>query len=868
MVGTTVSHYKILSKLGEGGMGIVYKAHDTTLDRDVALKFLPLGLHAHESERARFLQEARAAATLNHSHICTIHEIGEAQDQPFIVMEYVEGETLREKIEAGGLKYAGAITYAVQIGEALQEAHTHGVVHRDVKSDNIMVTAKGEVKVMDFGLAKLKGSLHLTKTSSTVGTLAYMAPEQIECKEVDGRSDIFSFGIVLYEMLTGYLPFRGEHEAAVMYSIVNEEPLPLQSYLPEAPSELVHILDRALAKDPEERYQTVQEMLIDLKRLKKDTAHMKRPSRETPWPVQGRVSTSLGAPKKPTRKWLWLGVLGGLLLCAVAIFALFFREREVRLNPHRTSTALALPFRNIERPTLSGDGKWLAFSARAEDGTYDIYMMNTAPGSTPRRVSEQREPCIGECDISPDLSRIAYDLFDMWLGRFQIRLVASEGGQVRTLADTGLIARWTPDGSRIGYLRRGRSSWAPSASGKLEVWSVRPDGSGRRLELLDTTDVLSFHWSYSWSPDGKSITWVRNYPEGYREVMVRELATGREEQLTHDKAKVDEVIWAANNQIIFISNKSGQSNLWIIPAHGGEAVQITQGTAPIIGARISTDGKKILYLQKELIKQLWTSAVDGSRPRQVTTDEVNVLWTDLSPDGQSIAAIIGDVDQFKPDRSLSVMDGQGRNRRVLASGAELSWPRWSPDGKWLAYTDSGKVYLIQPLNPGTPRLLCEGSPICWMSNEDLSIWRGMKSYRYSLQQGLVGQLAGDSVRVLALKGSNRILYLDFRQGRGGLWSGSLDSLGKEPAEPKRVAAFDSMAALTVSADMRFAFIQKAPAPWDGIWRLSITDGKEERIGTVPAPWMDVQSMTRDGKELLWLKWDDRAKLSLIDHPFE
>ena len=459
-------------------------------------------------------------------------------------------------------------------------------------------------------------------------------------------------------------------------------------------------------------------------------------------------------------------------------------------------------------------------------------------------------------------------LFDQWLGRFQIRLIASEGGQVRILADTGLIARWTPDGSRISYIRKGRSGWAPSLSGKLEIWSVRPDGSGRRLELLDTTDVLPSGLLYSWSPDGKSITWVRNYPEGYSEVMVRELATGREEQVTHDKAKVDEVIWAANDQIVFISNKSGHSDLWIIPAHGGEAVQITQGTAPVIGARISTDGKKILYLQKELIRQLWTSAVDGSRPRQVTTDEVNVLWTDLSPDGQWVAAVLGDLDQFKPDRSLCVMDRQGSNRRVLASGAELSWPRWSPDGRWLAYTDSGKVYLIQPLNPGTPRLLCEGIVICWMGDDDVSILRGMKSYRHSLQQGLVAQLSCDSVAVFAQKGTNRIHYWDFRQGRVGVWTGSLDSLGKEPAGSKRVAAYNSMAAWTFSADMRFVFIQRAGAAWDGIWRLSLSGGKEERIGTVPAPWMFVWGVTRDGKELLWVKEDNRAKLSLIDHPFE
>jgi tetratricopeptide (TPR) repeat protein/predicted Ser/Thr protein kinase len=292
MIGTTVSHYKILEKLGEGGMGVVYKAEDTRLKRTVALKFLPHGLEAHQPERDRFLQEARAAAILNHPNICTIHDIAEHEGQQFIVMEYVDGKTLRQKIEDETLKFEDCIKYAIQIGEALQEAHTHGIVHRDIKAENIMVT-KNQIKVMDFGLAKLKGSLKLTKTSSTIGTLAYMAPEQIEGGEVDARSDIFSFGVVLYEMLTGHTPFRGEHEAAMVYSIVNEEPTPLQKYLPNVPSELAHILDRALEKDPEDRYQSAHDMVIDLRRLKKDSSRVVRapaeyrPADATPLAVTG-----------------------------------------------------------------------------------------------------------------------------------------------------------------------------------------------------------------------------------------------------------------------------------------------------------------------------------------------------------------------------------------------------------------------------------------------------------------------------------------------------------------------------------------------------------------------------------------------------
>jgi serine/threonine protein kinase/tetratricopeptide (TPR) repeat protein len=276
MIGQTISHFHILEKLGEGGMGVVYKAEDANLKRTVAIKFLPRGLEAHEPERARFLQEAQAASAINHPNVCTIYEISQYEGQQFIVMEYVDGKTLRQMVPVQ--KTQTALDYAIQIGEALQDAHSKGIVHRDIKTDNIMVNTKNQVKVMDFGLAKLKGSLKLTKTSSTVGTLAYMAPEQIEGGEVDARSDIFSFGVVLYEMLTGHLPFRGEHEAAMMYSILNEEPESLQKYLLDAPLELLHVLNRALEKDPRDRYQNVTEMVIDLRRLKKETSRVVRPS--------------------------------------------------------------------------------------------------------------------------------------------------------------------------------------------------------------------------------------------------------------------------------------------------------------------------------------------------------------------------------------------------------------------------------------------------------------------------------------------------------------------------------------------------------------------------------------------------------------
>jgi serine/threonine-protein kinase len=280
MIGQTISHYQILEKLGEGGMGVVYKATDVKLNRTVALKFMPGQAQLNEDDRRRFLQEAQSAALLNHPNVCTIHDIRDEGDERFIVMEFVDGQTLRGKIYgAAGQKLdeTTALGFAVQIGDALAEAHRHGVVHRDIKADNMMVNARGHVKVMDFGLAKLKGSMKITRDSSTLGTLAYMAPEQLRAEEVDARSDIFSFGVLLFEMLTGRMPFRGEHEAAMMYTILNEAPEPVSKYNPDVSADIDRIIERALEKDPADRYQHVDDLVSELRRIQKKSGRVGRP---------------------------------------------------------------------------------------------------------------------------------------------------------------------------------------------------------------------------------------------------------------------------------------------------------------------------------------------------------------------------------------------------------------------------------------------------------------------------------------------------------------------------------------------------------------------------------------------------------------
>jgi eukaryotic-like serine/threonine-protein kinase len=355
MIGQTISHYKILEKLGEGGMGIVYKAQDIKLDRLVALKFLPAHVSESEQEKSRFIQEAKSASALNHPNVCTIYRIDEYNGQQFIEMELVDGKTLRDTIAGGPggipspLAIKQVVEFGIQIGEALQEAHSKGIIHRDIKSENIMVNSKNQIKVMDFGLAKLKGSLKLTKTSSTIGTLAYMSPEQIQGIEADIRSDIFSFGVVLFEMTTGKTPFRGEHEAAMMYSIVNEEPEDASKYRNDIPSELLHILKKSLEKDPEDRYQSMSEIIVDLRRLKKGSTRIVRTQEFHP-PQELRAPSVVAAPHAPAIGFLSKKNLIGLGVVALVIVAGFI-FKDVLLTKFAAKNdkkiIVVLPFENL-----------------------------------------------------------------------------------------------------------------------------------------------------------------------------------------------------------------------------------------------------------------------------------------------------------------------------------------------------------------------------------------------------------------------------------------------------------------------------------------------------------------------------------------
>jgi len=799
MIGTSISHYKILDKLGEGGMGVVYKARDLDLDRIVALKFLPDHSAVGGPERERFMQEARSAAALNHPNICTIYGIEKDGDRQFIAMEFVEGGTLRQQLPFAKLE--DAVGIAIQVGEGLLEAHAKGIVHRDIKADNIMVTPKGQVKVMDFGLAKLKGSFKLTRTSGTVGTLGYMAPEQIQGGEVDLHADIFSFGVLLFEMLTGQLPFRGEHEAAMIYSIVNEEPRDVTEMRTDAPPMVVNLIQRCLEKDPADRFQHMDDVTSELRRTQKKTSgkmvrsssHIPAVPADQPTPSEP-VPHSTGPVGMKEKKNANM-VIGGaaLALLAAAVIWWLMSGSGPELNTDLTTRVLPLPYPEVSYSSISADGNWIAFPAADAQGKWDIYYSHIS-GREPKRITNEESPFIQQnADISPDGSQVAYLKLNTETRSFDAFVVSSLGGQSRRVASTCIIPRWRPDGARIGFVRGGDRGFR-SESGTLEIWSVNPEGTDERQEFVDTLHVWGGRFSFCWSADGKSIGWIRSVTATKQVLMVRNLADGSERQLTDANENLDDLCWTKHDDIVFSSNRGGNTNLWMIHISGGEPVQITKGGGPDLGLSVSQDGQRLLYLQQQRVGNIWLGRMDGGEIRQLTFDEANTYGAVLSPDKSQIAFVMDNPDPLKVSSSILLMDRNGGNRRVIVPGDAYSiHPVWSPDGRWIAYAgvpseeaalvgpgdlpDSSsrwRAYVIDAVNPGPPRQFGHGIPLRWVDTKHVQFGQlGSRNYVIPVDGSKGKPVYVDST--LAGPFGKYLLYYDLRTATHGWWIGTMPS---------------------------------------------------------------------------------------------
>jgi len=879
MIGQTISHYKILAKLGAGGMGVVYKAQDTTLNRAVALKFLPQDLTRDQETIDRFINEAQAASALDHANICTIHEIGETEDgQMFIVMAYYAGETLQKKVVSVQLSVDSVIDIVMQVARGLERAHEAGITHRDIKPSNLVITPRGEVKIIDFGLAKLVGQTRLTKTGATVGTVAYMSPEQIQHLDTDhpAQRDIWALGVVLYEMLTGKLPFRGDYEAAMLYSIVNEKPEPVQKYRPELAQEFLHVLNRALEKNPADRYQSVSDMLIDLRRLKSHTAGESTEDRPRPSSGERKISEAPAAvqARRPSKKKLWMSLGAVAVLAIIATVLLLLRERRPDPNPNMTFRALPIPFNDIRSPGLSQDGNWVAFPAADANGKWEVYLMNTS-GGEPRRITSSDSSLVEiiQTDISPDGSQIVYCPYNRKLLKHEIHIISTLGGLSKRIVEGGMVPRWRPDGQRIGYILGSYTSLA-SKSGKKEFWSVKPDGNDNRLEFVDSLGIKEGGWSFSWSPDAQAVAWLRGFPEGYYEIIVRELATGKERQLTFDQKHIEDICWTHRREIIFSSDKAGNYNLWMAPVAGGQAIQITKGTGGEGGTQISTNGKKLLYYASDFIGHLWIANSDGSGARQITFDERWRYAPSFSPDGRRLL-----FRMYDPSLSTShiyLMGRDGSNRQQLSFGNEwVGYSKWSPDGQWIAYSsqpsytpiDSGSVYLLAASNPVAPRLLGKGADIWWINPKTLVVSRQFKNWLFSIDGAPPQKFYDDSTRAYPILEEKYVLFKDFRKGREGWWIVPIASLNSPSTGlPRKILSKGSLVTVARHGKLLLYYATNAGE----IRKISLPNGKDELFPVQLSDWQFQLGVdiSYDGKEIVYVEPRNRAKLVMIENLFK
>ncbi len=812
MTGKTVSHYKVIEKLG-GGMGVVYKARDTRLDRLVALKFLPPYLSADEEANERFVREARAASSLDHTNICTVYDIGETEEgATFIAMAYCEGTTLRRKLERGPMPLALAVQIVAQIAEGLARAHDAGIVHRDVKPANIMVSERGDVKILDFGLAKLIGGMELTKADTTMGTVPYMSPEQVNDVRVDRRTDIWSLGIILYEMLTGERPFRGAYDQAVIYSIVNEKPEPAASLRPDIPESLARMIEKMLRKDPAERYQNVADILAELRPGRSSVIR----SRRVAIPRR-RALTSLG-----------------FAVPALIIVAYFFSDQDKGTDAVTTGRITQLtrePGLEID-PDISPDGKMLAYTA-GTPGKMHLYVRQIdserALRLTEGPTGDYRAP-----KWSPDGTRIAFQseglLFVMpALGGSPKRLVNSPeylsrrddpqafrrhhrlseiGVQMHSLAwspdgehlafiiGSGIHTQkigedkphelaeafsphslcWSPDGTRLAYVSgnplflstKEMGNSAPSA-----IWVVSVN-DGKAVQVTDN-DYLNMN--PVWQPDPRCLLFISNR-SGIRDVHRIALKSSAEPEgppvrlttglnafsmsLSHDgKYLVYSAfanaanIWSiaipdgapvsvseaepvtSGNQTIeglgmsadgqwlaYDSNRSGNQDIYKMHLPDGEAEQLTTNTSSDFLPSWSPDGREIAFHSfRDGNRNIYVISADGGRVQQVTDDPQQEHCPDWSPDGEQLVYYGSRTGRYEIYTVARKPDGSGWDaprQLTLSGGFE---PRWSPDGRLIAYTweADNSLRVISP-EGGEPRVLVQSQDPAILPRPDFQDW--------------------------------------------------------------------------------------------------------------------------------------------------
>jgi len=766
--GTMVSHYRIVDKIGSGGMGEVYRAEDTKLGREVALKFL--GVHSSDAEEshARFINEARAAATLDHPNICPVYEIDEVDGRTFIAMAFIDGHGLDEKVKSGPMRVEEALRFGVEIARGLQEAHEKEIVHRDIKSANVMVSCKGQVKITDFGLAKLAGESNLTKTGTTMGTATYMSPEQVRGETVDHRSDIWSLGIVLYELVTGRRPFGGESGQAVTHQIVNEEARPITAVRSGIPMELDRIVSKCLEKDVCNRYQHADDLLVDLLNVDRKPQSQRRPGRLRRYLLPASIA-----------------FLAVALIFAVRVFTTG-GNGEIFKNPLADATFRKLTdIEGYKDATISPDGKLVAFVSD-HDGEFDIWVSQVETGSTYNRTrGEFGDMRRGLQDVG--FSTNSSELIGFASSQAQpiMSIPMFDGPGRRILRDSVIMAFWSPDASRVVYF---------TDSPGDPVFVANADGTNNRV-ILSAESGMHQHYQ-RWSHDGEWVYMSRGREHVYDTDLWRVRTDGMGEdssgleQLTEDQLDVTYPAPISDRVVMFIAKDESGEGPWIWAtdvetkitrkvSFGLEkynSLSSNRDGSRLVASRIKPESNRLDIWTVPLLDSIATendvtrimlfaqraqaprfggralyfmaSTVAGDGLWKQENGEIEEIWSGsraaiyevpaISPDGNTIAiALMRDSKRY-----LHLINSNGSNLRLLSDSIDIRGSSsFSPDGRWIVtsgYDAQSKGLFKISIVDGHYEQLTEGfalSPI-WSPKGDLIVFNGSQVSGFSTLQAI------------------------------------------------------------------------------------------------------------------------------------